>query len=119
MANQLVINPFTEEMLSSMQCMLNGVLHKLADTIDLASEAETKEVKKAHASSPLRWRAQISDQIWELQDLHDVWSTTDHYLENEIPDASMLFEVFKKFCEQISSSIDAKVKEYYEEENLA
>ena len=115
MAYQLAINPFTEEMLSSMQCMLKGVHVKLGDTFDLATEAEIQNIK---ASSSRPWRGQLSDQIWELQSFHDELCNTDHYVENEVPGASMLFEAFKKACEQISSSIDAKVKEYYGEENL-
>ena len=115
MAYQLAINPFTEEMLSSMQCMLKVVHVKLGDTFDLATEPEIENIK---ASSFRPWRGQLNDQIWELQSFHDELCNTDHYVENEVPGASMLFEAFKKACEQISSSIDAKVKEYYGEENL-
>ena len=48
MAYQLVINPFTEEMLSSMQRLLEDVRDKLADALDLA---ESFEAECGHQSS--------------------------------------------------------------------
>ena len=48
MAYQLVINPFTEEMLSSMQRLLEDVRDKLADALDLA---ETFEAEGGHQSA--------------------------------------------------------------------
>ena len=111
MAKQLVINPFTEEMLSSMQSMLDDVNQKLVDSLpDTSSEVE---YGNQDAPAPdLFWRVGPSDQTWNLQKLLDEWRITVHYMEDEVPDASMSFEIFKKFCEHISSIIDAKMNEF-------
>ena len=116
MAKQLVINPFTEEMLSSMQHLLEDVRDKLADALDLA---ESSEAECGHqcpqASSPPAWWADLVDRLHVLSNYHDECCTAEYYYGNDVPDASRSFEAFKEACEIISSMINAKVNEYYGE----
>ena len=79
MAYQLVINPFREEMLSSMQRLLEDVRDKLADALDLAESLEAEGVQQsAQVSSPPAWWVDLVDRLHVLSSFHDECCTTEY-----------------------------------------